>query len=54
MLALTGMDRLLEEHAYDTQGRPLAIFGDGAYQLGAHVLVKFDGYPNLPEESTDI
>ncbi|KAF9541849.1 hypothetical protein EC957_002619 [Mortierella hygrophila] len=47
MFALTGMDRLLEEHAYDTQGRPLAIFGSGACQLGAHVLVKYDEYPGM-------
>ncbi|KAF9544532.1 hypothetical protein EC957_011928 [Mortierella hygrophila] len=42
MFALTGMDRLLEEHAYDIQGRPLANFGDGSYQLGAHVCAKYD------------
>lgn len=49
MFALTRMDHLLDEHAYDTRGRPLAIFGDNAYQLGAHVLVRYDEYPGMPD-----
>jgi len=49
MFNLTGMDRLLEEHAYDTQRRPLAIFGDSAYQPGAHVIVKYDECPAMPD-----
>ena len=43
MLADSGLLNQLQEHSFDTGGRPLCIYGDPGYPLRVHLQSGFSG-----------
>ena len=40
---LSGLEKMLDKHFYDTEGRNLFVFGDPAYGTGNHLMSPFKG-----------
>ncbi|KIO28419.1 hypothetical protein M407DRAFT_182246 [Tulasnella calospora MUT 4182] len=46
----SGLAAILDEHSWDPEGNPLAVYGDPAYGIGRHLLSPFKGASLSDEE----